>query len=170
MWPGIRCEVQVQVRVLRGARGAYEDDDPRTASPRPAGAYAFAESSPVCCSGHVLLVVVRESVVRVSPCWLNAPAETPAGVVKKSSLVRPVAADRRKDSNSNGSVRGATARAAERSYVADMGIVRVWESCMYAVLRRGQQASAEQQLGEARRCLLYAVCNARARGRRSISE
>lgn len=58
-----------------------------TQSPRPAGAYAFAESSPGCCSGHVSLVVARKRRGRVSPCWQKRPAETPGGVVRKQSLV-----------------------------------------------------------------------------------
>lgn len=64
-------------------------------SPRPAGAcacaYAFAESSPFCCSGHVLLIEFEARGVRVSLCWQRGPAETPAGGVRDSSLVRPVA-------------------------------------------------------------------------------
>ncbi|KAH4052603.1 hypothetical protein HBI04_140330 [Parastagonospora nodorum] len=50
-----------------------------TASPRPAGAYAFAESSPVCYHGHVFSVVMR---CRGSTGCLRAgtlPAETPGG-------------------------------------------------------------------------------------------
>lgn len=66
-----------------------------TASPRPAGAYAFAESSPVCCCEHVSLVVVKERVVRESPCWQRRPAETPGRRAKKSSLDWPVTADPR---------------------------------------------------------------------------
>lgn len=50
-------------------------------SPRPAGAYAFAESSPGCCSGHVSLVVARKRRGRVSLCWRRRPAETPGGSV-----------------------------------------------------------------------------------------
>jgi hypothetical protein len=55
-----------------------------TQSPRPAGAYAFAESSPGCCSGHVSLVVARKRRGRVSLCWRKRPAETPGGGGEKS--------------------------------------------------------------------------------------